>query len=49
MKKLIIISVSLLLSFGFVAQSAGQTLSKKQTELIQKPGRLHLSKDVGFS
>jgi hypothetical protein len=35
MKKLIIISVSLLLSFGFVAQSAGQTLSKKQTELIQ--------------
>ena len=35
MKKLIIISFSLLLSFGFVTQSAGQTLSQKQTELIQ--------------
>lgn len=35
MKKLIIISVSLLLSFGFVGQSAGQTLSKRQKEVIQ--------------
>lgn len=35
MKKLIIISISLLLLFGFVTQSAGQTLAKKQTEQIK--------------
>ncbi len=35
MKKLIIISVSFLLSVGFIAQSKGQTLSKRQTEVIQ--------------
>jgi hypothetical protein len=35
MKKLIILSVSFLLSFGFITQSVGQTLSKKQTEIIK--------------
>jgi hypothetical protein len=35
MNKLIIISISFLLSFGFVTQSKGQTPSKGQTELIK--------------
>lgn len=35
MKKLIIISITFLLSFGFISQSKGQILSKKQTELIK--------------
>ncbi len=35
MKKLIIISISLILSIGFIEQSEGQTLSKRQTELIK--------------
>lgn len=35
MKKLIIISISFLLSFGLIEQSEGQTLSKRQTELIK--------------
>ena len=35
MKQLIIISISFLLSIGFTEQSKGQTLSKRQTELIK--------------
>ena len=35
MKKLIIIPIFFLLSFGFISQSKGQTLSQSQTELIK--------------
>lgn len=35
MKKLIIISLSFILLFGFIDQSVGQTLSKSQTESIK--------------
>lgn len=35
MNKLIIFSISLLLSFGFITKSKSQNLSKTQTELIQ--------------
>ncbi len=35
MNKLIIISIFFLLSFGFISQSKGQTLSERQTELIK--------------
>lgn len=35
MKKLIIISISFLLTSGFIAQTQGQTLSERQTERIK--------------
>ena len=35
MDKLIVILIFFILSFGFIVQSEGQTLSKKQTELIK--------------
>ena len=35
MNKLTIISISFLLSFGFITQAEGQTLSDRQTELIK--------------
>lgn len=49
MNKLIIISVSFLLSFGFITQSEGQTLSKRQTEIIQNQVDSMFQKMVVFA
>jgi hypothetical protein len=49
MKKLIIISISLLLSFGFITQSEGQTLSKRQTEIIKSQVDSMFQKMVVFA
>jgi hypothetical protein len=49
MKKLIIISISFLVSFGFITQSEGQTLSKRQTELIKNQADSIFQKMIVFA
>lgn len=49
MNKLLFIFISFLLSFGFTAQSEGQTLSKSQTELIKNQVDSAFQKMVVFA